>query len=106
MFTNYKSHRSSFEFTGHDGQAIFVFEGGKESQPDLENYDLSIDQVKFGTVDKGKIDGVQGPAEGDCHMRLNKDASKFYEIKCDVFERKTGIVFNFYLVDITDFEKK
>jgi hypothetical protein len=39
-------------------------------------------------------------------MRMNNDGSNFYEIKCDVFDRKTGIEFNFYLTDISSFEKK
>jgi hypothetical protein len=37
---------------------------------------------------------------------MNKDGSTYYEIKCDVFDLKSGIIFNFYLTDISGFEKK
>lgn len=69
----------------------------------MENYFLSVDTAKFGEA-SGK--GAQGKVEGECHMRMNKDGSKYYEIKCDVFDRKAGIIFNFYLTDISGFEKK
>src|ERR1019366_355885 len=37
-FTNYKNHRSAFTFTGENSKASFMFEGGRDRQPDLENY--------------------------------------------------------------------
>jgi hypothetical protein len=80
--------------------------GGQERQPDLENYFLVVDNVKFGEIKGGMMEGAEGKVEGECHMRMNKDASIFYEIKCDVFERQSRLVFNFYLTDIVSFEKK
>jgi hypothetical protein len=105
-FTNFKNHHSTFEFSGQNGEAVFEFEGGVDEQSDLEHYELKIDKVRFGTVKQGRIDGVEGPAEGKCRMRMNGDASKFYDIKCDVLARKPGMVFNFYLSKIDAFEKK
>jgi hypothetical protein len=101
-FTNYKNHRSAFTFTAENSKAGFIFEGGRDRQPDLENYYLLVDKVKLGTSDG---EGAQGKAEGECHMRLNKDGSKYYEVKCDVFNREARFVFNFYLTDISSFEK-
>ena len=101
-FTNYKDHRNAFTFTAENSKAGFIFEGGRDRQPDLENYYLLVDKVKLGTSDG---EGAQGKAEGECHMRLNKDGSKYCEVKCDVFNREAGFVFNFYLTDISSFEK-
>ena len=100
-FQNFTSHRSAFTFTVQD-LAIFIFSGGKDRQPNLENYFLSVDNAKFAQSGKG----VQGKVEGECHMRMNKDGSKYYEIECDVFDRKTGLIFNFYLTEISDFERQ
>lgn len=102
-FTNFKNHTSEFKFTAQDSAVIFIFSGHKDRQPNLENYFLSVDTAKFGEA-SGK--GAQGKVEGECHMRMNEDGSTFYEIKCDVFDRKTGISFNFYLTDISSIEKK
>jgi hypothetical protein len=98
-FVNFKNHTSEFTFRKDD--TVFVFFGRKDRQPNLENYFLSIDTAKFGSSEKG----VQGKVEGECHLRQNADATRFYEIKCDVFDRKSGMMFNFYLTDITDFKK-
>jgi hypothetical protein len=105
-FTNYDNHRSTFEFSSNKGAVVFVFEGGRDKQPDLENYELVVDKVRFGEVRDGKVDGAEGSAEGGCHVRMNKDASEFYEIKCDAFSRQARLVFNFYLTEITQFEKR
>lgn len=104
-YTVYQRGRSSFEFTAENENVIFRFEGGRDKQPNLENYTLFIDTVKFGKIDNGRIDGNEAKAEGDCRMRMNKDASEFYSVKCDVLQRESGVVFNFYLTEITKFEK-
>ena len=44
--------------------------------------------------------------EGECHFRLNRSASKFYSIRCDVYNRKVGFAWNFYLDSIESFDRK
>jgi aspartyl protease family protein len=103
-FTHFKNLTSNYEFTAHFAGAkgaIFVFEGRSDRQPNLENYFLSIDKVKFGaTSGKTVTKGVQGPVEGECHMTQNKEGTEYYEIKCDAYDRKIGFEFNFYLTNI------
>jgi len=101
-FENFKTRISVFTFTVGNSD-VFKFSGGTDRQPNLENYYLNVDTAKFGKL-SGM--GVQGEVEGECHMRMNKDGSEFYEIKCDVFDRKADIMFNFYLKNIISFEKK
>lgn len=105
-FSNYGNGRSSFEFSAGNGSSVVIFEGGKDRQPDLENYELILDKTLLGKMANGKVEGKQGQVEGSCSMRMNKDASVFYEIRCDAFARDLGLVFNFYLENIDRFEKK
>ena len=84
---------------------LFHLSGGGDRQPNLENYYVSID-----TFTMQKIPGGE-PArdermEGECHFRLNKDASKFYDVKCDVYDRAKGLGGNFYLEGIRKFDRK
>ena len=109
LFTNYKTHRSAFTFTAQDSTTVFVFEGGKDRQPNLENYYLSLDTAKFGESEKdaqGTIKGAQGQVQGECYMHMNGNASEYYEIKCDALDRKSGLEFNFDLTNIVSFEKQ
>jgi hypothetical protein len=39
-FANFKDHRSEFTFTAHNSDTTFIFSGGKDRQPNLENYFL------------------------------------------------------------------
>jgi hypothetical protein len=101
-FENFTNHHSEFMFTVLHGSKIFNFSGNKDRQPNLGNYFLSVNKARFGDVSGG----VEGNVEGECHMLQNADGSKFYEIKCDVFDRKAGFEFNFYLTEISGFERK
>jgi hypothetical protein len=47
-FVNLKTHRSYFVFTIQNAADVFVFEGGKDHQPNLETYILSVDTAKNG----------------------------------------------------------
>jgi hypothetical protein len=38
--------------------------------------------------------------EGECHFRMNKEATRFYDIQCDVYNRTKGSIYNFYLENI------
>ena len=50
--------------------------------------------------------GADGGMEGECHFNLNEDATKFFYIKCDVYNRKKGSYYKFYLENIHNFERK
>jgi hypothetical protein len=45
-FENFKNHTSAFSFTV-ENSTIFVFSGGKDRQPNLENYFLSVDTANL-----------------------------------------------------------
>jgi hypothetical protein len=64
---------------------IFELSGGSDRQPNLENYFLSIDTVR--TLEDSHTVAQSKEMEGECHFKLNKQASKFYFIKCDVYNR-------------------
>jgi hypothetical protein len=54
----------------------------------------------------GHEEAVDRDMEGECHFRLNKSATKFYDIKCDVYNRAKGSMYNFYLNKIIRFNRK
>jgi hypothetical protein len=56
---------------------------------------------------RGKDDWVEDSGmEGECHFHMNKEASKFFYIKCDVYNRSKGTLYNFYLEDIKSFSRE
>jgi len=98
--TVYTHGRSSIHFTKED--AFFSFSGGRDRQPNLENYILQVDSVYFGMGGKE----VRAPAEGECHIRLHKQGVRYREIRCEVYNRAAGMGWNFYLRNVTDTEHK
>jgi clan AA aspartic protease (TIGR02281 family) len=60
---------------------------------------------KAGKGGQDSIEGVQGRVEGECKMNLNDEGTVFYDVKCDVYDRRSGMVFIFHLTDISEFEK-
>lgn len=83
---------------------LFTLSGGSDRQPNLENYYLSIDtfRMKIGDADEIGDDGM----EGECHFRMNKTATNFYSVKCDIYNRAKGTLYNFYLENITKTDRK
>lgn len=99
---NLANGRSVFTFArGKDN--VFSLSGGKDRQPNLQNYYLSVDTFR---IHSGKTDASDTQMEGECHMHMNPDATKFYEIKCDVYNRAKGTLYKFYLENITSFDRK
>jgi hypothetical protein len=101
-YTLLKNGRSLISFW--NDQALFTLSGGKDRLPNLENYCLSIDTLTMKIKDE-KQASDRG-MEGECHFRLNRDATKFFSIKCDVYNRSKGSMYNFYLEDIRKFARK
>ncbi|MBA4121323.1 MAG: hypothetical protein H0X72_02520 [Acidobacteria bacterium] len=85
-------------------EILFTLSGGSDRQPNLENYYLSIDtfRMKNGDDDEVGDDGM----EGECHFRMNKTATNFFSVKCDVYNRAKGTLYNFYLENITKTDHK
>ena len=83
---------------------LFTLSGGSDRQPNLENYYLSIDtfRMKIGDADENGDDGM----EGECHFQMNKTATNFYSVKCDIYNRAKGTLYNFYLENITKTDRK
>lgn len=93
-----------FTYAGEENKkATFALSGGRDRQPNPEDYYQSIDtlQTTWG--------GKQVPdlsVEGECHFNLNEEGTKYYYIKCTIYNRKNGLVFKFNLNTITDFQTK
>jgi clan AA aspartic protease (TIGR02281 family) len=101
VWSEFKNGRTLVSF--FRGDVAFGLSGGRDRQPNPENYYLSVDTVHV--TQTGKPDET-GEVEGECHFRLNRSASKFYFIRCDVYNRKVGFAWNFYLDSIGSFERK
>jgi hypothetical protein len=93
---NLRSGRSLLAFS--KGEILFRLSGERDRQPNLENYYLSIDSLGIHSPD---VDAVDRGLEGECHFRLNRDATKFFFVKCDVYNRAQGEMYNFTLDKIT-----
>ena len=91
-----KSGRSVLTFK--KGDDMFRLSGGKDRQPNLENYYLNIDTISL--LRSGHEEALDHGMEGECHFRMNKSATRFFEIKCDVYNRSKGTMYNFYLEKI------
>jgi hypothetical protein len=81
------------------GEILYHLSGGHDRQPNPENYYLSIDSLGIQSPD---VNAVDRGMEGECHFRLNRDASKFFSIECDVYNRAQGEMYNFVLDKITE----
>ncbi len=102
IYTLLKNGRTLIAFM--KGNDMFTVVGGADRQPNLENYYVSLD--KF-IINKGeKVVATDTNMEGECHFRMNKDATIFYSIKCDIYNRQKGTLYNFYLENIRDFNRK
>jgi len=99
-YTVLKNGRALLSFWSD--QAVFTLSGGEDRMPNLENYYLSIDTLRLAI--EGKPEAVDHGMEGECHFNLNKDATKFYYVKCDVYNRAKGTMYNFYLDRIAKFD--
>ncbi|MBP9664972.1 MAG: hypothetical protein KBD94_10140 [Pyrinomonadaceae bacterium] len=51
----------------------------------------------FGEEMEKSDDGM----EGECHFRISKSGKIFYFVKCDIYNRAKGTMYNFYLENIT-----
>ncbi len=102
LLTRLGNGRSIFTFA--KGDTIFSLSGGKDRQPNLENYFLSIDTIRM--LRKGKSDAVDDGMEGECHLRINAAGTKAYVLKCDIYNREKGTRYNFYLDNISSLTRK
>ena len=84
-------------------KTLYTLSGGRDRQPNLEDFYLGIDTFRLA------VDGVEKKAdmkmEGECHFSINKDASKFYYIKCEIYNRAKGSRYNLYLENIVSFDR-
>jgi hypothetical protein len=87
---NLRSGRGLLAFS--NGEILFHISGGRDRQPNLENYYLSIDSLGIHSPD---VDAVDRDLAGECHFRLNKAATRFFFIKCDIHNRASGDKYNF-----------
>lgn len=102
IYTLLRNGRTLIAFT--KGDDMFTVVGGRDRQPNLENYYLSLDKI---ILNKGeKVEAEDANMEGECHVQMNKDATRFYFIKCDIYNRSKGSIYNFYLENITGFKRK
>lgn len=94
----------TFVKTEKGKQILFTLSGRSDRQPNLENYYLQIDTV---SMDGFNSDGAtDNGMEGECHFRMNKAGTNFFSIKCDVYNRSKGSLYNFYLENITKTQRE
>jgi len=101
MWGEYTTGRASIMF--FKDNMTFSVSGSGDRQPNLENYFQSIDRIR---IMDGQIIKAETPMEGECHFHMNQQASVFYFIHCDVYNRQNGTMFNFHLDNISSFDRK
>jgi len=101
MWGEYTTGRASITFFKENMN--FSVSGAGDRQPNLENYFQSIDRIR--NMDGGTVK-AEIPMEGECHFNLNQNATQFYFIHCDVYNRQKGIMFNFHLDNISKFNRQ
>ena len=101
LFAHLANGRSLVTFIKHEEgkEYLFTLSGGTDRQPSLENYYLGVDtfRMKIGDADEISDDGM----EGECHFRIDKTATNFFSVKCDIYNRGKGTLYNFYLESIS-----
>jgi hypothetical protein len=102
IFTQLRNGRSVLTFVRD--KTVLQVSGGRDRQPNLENYYLSIDTFALKIPDREEA--VDRGMEGECHFRLNKDATKFFFVKCDIYNRQKGSKYNLYLENIRKTDHK
>jgi hypothetical protein len=90
-------------FAEGNNRTTFALSGGRDRQPDPEDYYLGIDTFRM--IYSGK-ETVDNGMEGECHFNLNEDGTKYYYIKCLIYNRRIGTIFHFDLNNVTDFNIK
>ena len=101
VWGEYATGRASIMFVKDN--MTFAVSGAGDRQPNMENYFQYIDEI---IIMKGKHIEAETSIEGECHFHMNEQATAFYFIRCDVYNREKGITFNFHLDNITSFERK
>lgn len=102
VYAQLRNNRSMVVFKS--GDTSFTLSGGRDRQPNLDNYYIGIDRFKMER--SGSSPSEDNGMEGECHFKLNNDATKFYSVKCDIYNRSRGTTYNFYLENISSFERK
>jgi hypothetical protein len=51
-------------------------------------------------------EAVDHGMEGECHFSLNKEATVFHSIECDVYNRAKGSMYNLHLESISKTDHK
>lgn len=87
-------------------QMIYSLSGGSDRQPNLNNYYVAIDTLRLTPSGSGEQPTEDRSMEGECHFTLNDDATAFYFITCDVYNRAKGSQYKFSLEDIEGFDRK
>jgi len=86
------------------GEMIFDLSGRSDRQPNLENYYLQIDTLSL--IRDGETAASDDGMEGECHFRMNRAGSHIFSVKCDVYNRSKGSLYNFYLENITKTDRR
>ena len=82
---------------------MFILTGSGDRQPDPKNLFQNINSAAI--VEKGEIKFREKDFEGECHLNLEADASKFNFVNCDVYNRPRGQYINLRLSQIKRFTK-
>jgi hypothetical protein len=89
FFSVFTNGRVAFMIPQGDG--LLSLSGGDDSQPNLTDYSLVLDRVRY---IKGE-DFQEDTVTGKCEMRLSADAVYIHEVKCQAAKETENIVINF-----------
>jgi hypothetical protein len=102
LHTIFQNGRTGVTFI-KDGTSYSIF-GGRDRQPELENYYISMDSIRIMKDGRYVLDDPN--INGECHLKMNKAATKFYLLDCDIFNSINGSSYRFELQNIKGFKRK
>lgn len=101
-YTLFQNGRITISFLKDD--TSYSISGGSDRQPELENYYVSIDTIHI--IKNGERILEDSSMNGECHLKMNKAATKFFSLDCDLFNSNSGVVYRFELQNIKGYKRR
>lgn len=82
----------------------YVLGGNSDRQPTLENYYTNIKTINI--LKGNELIETRNNLNGECHMKMNKQATRFYFIHCEIYDPEKRQTLKYFLNDIYANKKK